>query len=81
MGLVFPFAWAGANSPADPFVQDQFAIGLWVDPPADDKMDRRYAEIAEVVREPRWSTRKLRNSLHSKLDLPFIANDNGVFVL
>ena len=30
------------------FVQDRFAIGFWVDPPADADMDRRYAEIAEV---------------------------------
>jgi len=30
------------------FVQDRFAIGFWVDPPADDRMDARYAEIAEA---------------------------------
>lgn len=30
------------------FVQDRFAIGFWVDPPADAEMDRRYAEIAEA---------------------------------
>ena len=28
------------------FIQDRFAIGFWVDPPADEKMDERYAEIA-----------------------------------
>ncbi len=28
------------------FVQDKFAIGFWVDPPADEHMDRYYAEIA-----------------------------------
>lgn len=30
------------------FQQDQFAIGFWVDPPADEKMDQRYREIAEA---------------------------------
>lgn len=28
------------------FVQDRFAIGFWVDPPADENMDRHYANIA-----------------------------------
>ena len=28
------------------FVQDRFAIGFWVDPPADDNMDQHYADIA-----------------------------------
>ena len=30
------------------FVQDRFAIGFWVDPPADERMDARYKEIAEA---------------------------------
>ena len=30
------------------FVQDRFAIGFWVDPPADEKMDARYSEIAQA---------------------------------
>ncbi|MBN2513495.1 MAG: beta-galactosidase [Sedimentisphaerales bacterium] len=30
------------------FIQDRFAIGLWVDPPADEKMDQRYQELAEA---------------------------------
>ncbi len=30
------------------FHQDRFAIGFWVDPPADDKMDERYAAIADA---------------------------------
>ena len=30
------------------FVQDRFAIGFWVDPPADDLMEARYAEIAQA---------------------------------
>ncbi|MBN1488953.1 MAG: hypothetical protein JXA69_03460 [Phycisphaerae bacterium] len=30
------------------FVQDRFAIGFWVDPPAADDMDARYAEIADA---------------------------------
>ena len=28
------------------FVQDEFAIGFWVDPPADENMDRHYEDIA-----------------------------------
>ncbi len=30
------------------FVQDRFAIGLWVDPPASPDLDERYAEIAQA---------------------------------
>ncbi len=30
------------------FVQDRFAIGFWVDPPADERMAERYAEIADA---------------------------------
>lgn len=41
---------ASAVHAAEParFVQDRFAIGFWVDPPADENMDERYAEIAEA---------------------------------
>ena len=37
-------------SAADPvrFVQDRFAIGFWVDPPAGKDMDARYKEIADA---------------------------------
>ena len=28
------------------FIQDRFAIGFWVDPPADENMDQHYADIA-----------------------------------
>jgi len=38
----------GPIAGADRFVQDRFAIGFWVDPPADAEMERRYAEIAEA---------------------------------
>ena len=30
----------------DRFIQDRFAIGLWVDPPANDHMDASYADNA-----------------------------------
>jgi hypothetical protein len=30
------------------FVPDRFVIGFWVDPPADERMDERYREIAEA---------------------------------
>ena len=38
----------GMDATAEPqrFVQDRFAIGFWVDPPADENMDRHYADIA-----------------------------------
>ncbi len=38
----------GEIASADPprFVQDRFAIGFWVDPPADANMDRHYADLA-----------------------------------
>lgn len=41
-------AAADAAGQTPRFVQDRFAIGFWVDPPADDKMDERYKEIAEA---------------------------------
>ena len=37
-----------ASAQARRFVQDRFAIGFWVDPPAGDDMDARYAEIADA---------------------------------
>ncbi|MDX9976180.1 MAG: beta-galactosidase [FCB group bacterium] len=37
----------GADAP-ERFVQDRFAIGFWVDPPADEKMAERYEEIADA---------------------------------
>lgn len=37
-----------ARAEGQRFVQDRFAIGFWVDPPADEKMGARYAEIAEA---------------------------------
>ncbi len=37
-----------AYGQAQRFIQDRFAIGLWVDPPADEKMDQRYRELAEA---------------------------------
>lgn len=33
---------------AESFVQDRFAIGLWVDPPLDANADARYRELAEA---------------------------------
>lgn len=43
---------AGAEPAAGPalprFTQDRFAIGFWVDPPADERMEERYREIADA---------------------------------
>jgi hypothetical protein len=41
-----PALAAGQDTPR--FTQDRFAIGFWVDPPADEKMDARYKEIADA---------------------------------
>ncbi|MCP4456024.1 MAG: hypothetical protein GY809_31595 [Planctomycetes bacterium] len=48
LGLIMASASRGVNAANDPatFVQDRFAIGFWVDPPADDHMDQHYADIA-----------------------------------
>jgi hypothetical protein len=48
LGLIMASASGGANAANDQatFVQDRFAIGFWVDPPADDHMDQHYADIA-----------------------------------
>lgn len=48
--LVGPIAFTSMsmNVPAEQrkFVQDRFVISFWVDPPADEYMDRHYADIA-----------------------------------
>ena len=48
LGLIMASASQGANAANDQatFVQDRFAIGFWVDPPADDHMNQHYADIA-----------------------------------
>lgn len=38
----------GMSAASARFVQDRFAIGFWVDPPADQITDARYKEIAEA---------------------------------
>ena len=44
-GSLFAMAATAAGA-SDRFVQDRFAIGFWVDPPADAQMGERYKEIA-----------------------------------
>lgn len=39
---------AQAQAKSDRFVQDRFAIGFWVDPPADQITNARYKEIADA---------------------------------
>lgn len=41
-------ATPASGAPERRFAQDRFAIGFWVDPPADAQMDARYKEIAEA---------------------------------
>jgi len=53
LGLTLPgmLLHAAAKEDKDEIVrfrQDRFAIGFWVDPPADDEMEDRYREIAEA---------------------------------
>ena len=48
LGLIAASVSGGANPGNEQatFVQDRFAIGFWVDPPADDHMNQHYADIA-----------------------------------
>lgn len=39
---------APAGFAQDRFVQDRFAIGLWVDPPLDERAEERYQELADA---------------------------------
>jgi len=39
---------SGVGAEPARFTQDRFAIGLWVDPPVDDAVERRYNELAEA---------------------------------
>lgn len=41
-------AVAQTTQPVARFQQDEFAIGFWVDPPADEKMEQRYKEISDA---------------------------------
>ncbi len=68
------------------FTQDRIAIGFWVDPPADESMDARYAEIAEAnftlvlggfgARTPETVRRQLE--LCEKLDLRAVVSTAGL---
>jgi hypothetical protein len=46
LGLTCLLGAVAANTSAQSFTQDRFAIGFWVDPPMDERADERYAEIA-----------------------------------
>ena len=48
IGCYMALVISGEHASAEPhrFVQDRFAIGFWVDPPADANMDRHYADLA-----------------------------------
>jgi hypothetical protein len=46
LAVIVPVCHAGAAEPR--FVQDRFAVGLWVDPPAKEQTDARFAEIADA---------------------------------
>ena len=48
LAVIVAFGSLCLNALAEPkaFVQDRFAIGFWVDPPADANMDRHYADVA-----------------------------------
>jgi hypothetical protein len=47
-GVMIPLGnlCTSASAEQGRFVQDRFAIGFWVDPPADEAMERHYADIA-----------------------------------
>ena len=46
--LIVAFLSVVVAAESERFVQDRFAIGFWVDPPADERMPERYKEIAEA---------------------------------
>ncbi|RLG30215.1 hypothetical protein DRO03_05045 [Methanosarcinales archaeon] len=48
LGIIVILETLSMNASAEKkmFVQDKFAIGFWVDPPANENMDRHYADIA-----------------------------------
>lgn len=48
LSLLFAVGQAATAQPIEPFVQDRFAIGFWVDPPDRGDWDARYREIAEA---------------------------------
>ncbi len=47
-GLLLAASVAASADNAGRFVQDRFAIGFWVDPPAEEITDARYKEIADA---------------------------------
>ncbi len=75
-----------ASGQSDHFVQDRFAIGLWFDPPADEQMDKHYADIADAhfsmviggfgARTPEAVKRQLQ--LCAKYDLKAIVSMAGL---
>jgi len=41
-------AYGGSSGPSNRFVQKDFCISFWVDPPADERMEEQYRRIAEA---------------------------------
>ena len=74
-----------AAGQTDRFAQDRFAIGFWVDPPADGKMEQRYKDIADanftlIIGGFGASTIETVNrqlALCEKYDLRVVANCSG----
>lgn len=76
---------AVAQTPAR-FVQDRFVIGMWVDPPVDEKVEARYKELAEAnftmvianfeANTPEKTARVL--DLCRKYDLKALVSSEGV---
>ena len=65
------------------FVQDRFAIGLWVDPPLDDKAESRYQELADasfnmVIGGFGGGDQSKLIALCEKHDMKLIADGRGV---
>ena len=75
-----------ADAPKQRFVQDRFAIGFWVDPPADKNMEDHYKRIAEAnftivlgnfgARMPETVKRQL--ALCEKFDLKAVISRAGL---
>ena len=75
-----------ASAAQKKFIQDRFAIGFWVDPPADNNMDQHYADIAAAnfttviggfgARTPETIAKQI--ALYEKYDLKAIVYRAGL---
>ncbi len=86
MSIALMILCMNASAVQKNFIQDRFAIGFWVDPPADNNMERHYADIAAAnftiviggfgARTPETIAKQI--ALCEKHDLKAIVNRGGL---